>query len=179
MLGSAGLSVFFGSIFYAMGMGNAMDRVMVKSMPFYDASRHKARNELWLQPEIGLVMGKVVSLDNISNQMVIQDVQGRDWQIDEKEAVPNPAEVITVGKIVKVIGTKDGDNKFIAKEIRRCSDCQDDEDADDIGSVKKTDSKIVENDNDQDDEDNRTEVKGTEIRRENSDSEKDSTGRER
>ena len=143
---SIGLSMFLGSILYAFGMGNEIDRVMAKAMPFYDQSKHKARNELWLQPENGLIMGKVINIDSIDNQMVIKDEQGRDWNIDEK-AVPIKAEAtIKKGKIVKIIGKKSGENEFTAKEIRKCGDCQDDEEAD-TEVAKNADPNIVKNEN--------------------------------
>lgn len=137
VLGSAGLSIFFGSIFYAMGMGNAMDRMMVRAMPFYDASRHKARNELWLQPEVGLIMGKVVAVDGAENQLIIQDAQGKNWSIDENMIAKEEERDIKEGKIVKIIGKKSGENCFVAKEIRKCGDCQDDEEDNDNVYVKK------------------------------------------
>lgn len=137
------LSMSLGSIFYALGMGNAVDRIMVKAMPFYDQSKHKARNELWLQPEIGLIMGKVVDVNSIGNQIVIQDWQGRNWNIDEAAVTFDiGGDVIKKGKIVKVIGKKNGEHGFIAKEIRKCGDCQDDEDGDgdnDLITAKNTD----------------------------------------
>lgn len=122
-----GCSVFFGSIMYAFGMGNAIDLMMIRSMPFYDQSKHKARAELWLQPESGLIMGRVVGFDGANSQVIIEDEQGRDWSIDEKAITQKIESTIKKGKIVKVIGKKDGESGFIAKEIRKCGDCYDDE----------------------------------------------------
>jgi hypothetical protein len=137
------LSITMGSIFYAFGMGNAIDAIMAKAMPFYDQSKHQARNELWLRPESGLIMGKVLNIDNINNKITIQDGQGVDWNIDEKAVPSAVVGVIKKGKIVKVIGKKNGDSAFVAKEIRSCMDCQDDEDAeivldDEELEIKKT-----------------------------------------
>lgn len=134
------ISVSLGSIFYAFGMGSSVDRIMVKSMPFYDQSKHKAREEIWLRPESGLIMGRVLTIDSINNQIVIQDVAGIDWNIDEKAVVKTAGEPIQKGKIVKVIGKKNGENSFAAREIRKCSDCQDEEDVVDTIIIKKIES---------------------------------------
>jgi hypothetical protein len=142
MLGSSiVLSMSLGSVLYAFGMGNALDRVMVKAMPFYDVSKHKAREELWLKPESGLIMGKVLNIDSINNQFVIQDVQGVDWKIDEKAISVQTVDAIKTGKIVKIIGKKDGANKFIANEIRSCGDCQDDEDQEKLEGINDDEEK--------------------------------------
>jgi hypothetical protein len=150
MLGSVGLSVFFGSIFYALGLGNQIDSAMAKTVPFYDVSKHKARTELWLQPEIGLIMGKVIKFDDVSKQLTIQDELGKNWEVEENVIKAKISEPIVEGKIIKIIGKKRGTNTFIADEIRRCSDCQDDEDSDseDDGKsdTKEENLRISEND---------------------------------
>lgn len=156
LLGSVCLSVFLGSVFYAFGMGNQIDELMVKTMPFYDESKHKARKELWLRPEVGLIMGKVVSVDNLNKQMTIQDGEGKNWAVKDDCTVASTGEPIEKGKIVKIIGKKEGENEFVANEIRKCRDCRDDEDEDSDEAdedEKKGDLKIVkEEDNDRDED---------------------------
>jgi hypothetical protein len=148
---SIGLSIFLGSFLYVLGMGTVVDRLMVRSLPFYDQSKHNARNELWLKPESGLIMGKIVTVDNATETIVIQDGQGHDWSI-EKKAVPNSVSIeIKKGKIVKVIGKKNSDNTFVASEIRKCGDCQDDEDADNAFPENSKEKELA-NDHDLDDE---------------------------
>lgn len=124
---SIALSMFLGSILYTFGMGNAVDMVMVKAMPFYDQSKHAAHNELWLQPENGLIMGKITNIDNVEGQFIILDAKGTEWNIDGNEIKPAAGNVIKKGKIVKVIGKKSGERAIVAREIRKCGDCQDDE----------------------------------------------------
>ncbi|EKE18974.1 MAG: hypothetical protein ACD_9C00181G0003 [uncultured bacterium] len=128
LLGSVALSVFFGSIFYALGMAKEMDRLMAKSMPFYDRSKHNARTELWLHPESGLLVGRVTEVDELENKISIIDEEGKDWSISKEQDVREQKAHIKKGKTVKVIGKKKGDAEFCAKEIRKCNDCEDDED---------------------------------------------------
>jgi hypothetical protein len=153
-ISSVVISTTLGSIFYAFGMGNAIDRIMVRALPFYDLSKHSARNELWLQPENGLIMGKIVSVDDATNQITIQDVQGNNWNIDENEILPMIGEPIRKGKIVKVVGKKSGKNNFTAKEVRRCGDCQDDEDDDIVlNAAERISGKDLDHDGDTSDDD--------------------------
>jgi hypothetical protein len=166
---SIGLSMFLGSILYVFGMGNEVDRIMTKAMPFYDQSKQKARSELWLQPENGLIIGKVMIVNSADKQLVIQDEQGNDWSIDEDVTAQKIEAAITKGKIIKIIGKKNGDRRFTAREIRRCGDCQEDEDGDkDNGGYAKTNAEKEREDNDNDvdddDEENRSRNIGDENR---------------
>lgn len=180
MVGSVGLSIFFGSIFYAFGMGNQIDRVMVKTMPFYDESKHKTRNELWLRPEVGLIMGKITDVDSVNGQMIIQDEQGKIWNIDEKAMTPKKEVKFEEGKIIKVIGKRNGENGFIAKEIRRCGDCRDDEEDDDEDRDDEKDNrKNSEFRDDYDDSDKDENEEGDDNGDDSDDEENESRERER
>lgn len=128
VLGSVGLSIVLGSVFYALGMAKVVDSVMAKSVPFYDKSKHEARRELWLQPESGLLIGKIVGVDEISEELIIEDENGTNWNIGGNSASLGVEGSKEKGRIIKVIGKREGGQKFSAKEIRRCGDCDDDED---------------------------------------------------
>ncbi|MDD5396937.1 MAG: hypothetical protein PHW24_02645 [Candidatus Moranbacteria bacterium] len=128
--GSIALSVLLGSVLYALGMGNQIDMLMSKNMPFYDKSKREARSELWMRPDNGLLVGKVVNVDPADDSITIKDETGQDWQIDEKNVQHEPQSVPKKGKIIKIVGKKEGDHTFAASEIRKCGNCQSDEEAD-------------------------------------------------
>lgn len=128
VLGSVGVSIFLGNVFYALGMGKEMDLLMTKSMPFYDKSKHESRKELWLKPENGFLGGKVVSINEDLEELVVQDENGNNWTVNDRDVTWENRKLEQKGKIIKVIGKKEGEHKFSAKEIRRCGDCQADED---------------------------------------------------
>ncbi|EKE20002.1 MAG: hypothetical protein ACD_8C00067G0008 [uncultured bacterium] len=130
VLGSVGMSVFLGNVFYAFGMAQEIDKLMTKSLPFYDESKHKARRELWLKPENGFLGGKIISVDEITEELIVEDENGDRWNVDDNNVIWENEKLEQKGKIIKVIGEKDGERKFVAKEIRRCGDCQADEDED-------------------------------------------------
>jgi len=130
VLGSVALSVFLGNIFYVLGMAKEVDNLMTKALPLYNQSKHAALSELWFQPENGLLTGKIVEVDEATEKLVVLDETGKKWSVDDKDIQWENMELEKKGKIVKMIGEKDGENNFKAKEIRRCGNCQDDEDAD-------------------------------------------------
>jgi len=131
MFSSIVASVFFGSVLYALGMGQTIDDAMVAGVPFYDQSKHFARQQIWMQPDRGLLVGKVVQVDDPSGNIVIKDENGNSWNIDESAIPPKSHVAIKKGKIVKIMGKKEGDSGFAAKEIRKCGDCWKEEDSSD------------------------------------------------
>jgi hypothetical protein len=138
--GSVVISVFMGSIFYALGMGNKIDTLMSDALPIYDNSKHDARAEIWMQPDNGLLVGKVISVDDAANNVVIEDASGQDWSVNDKDLGKQIDKSFKKGKIIKIVGKKNGDHGFVANEIRKCGDCQHDEA-----------TEVVENDGDEDD----------------------------
>ncbi|HBI34266.1 MAG TPA: hypothetical protein DEA43_02090 [Candidatus Moranbacteria bacterium] len=122
------LSIIFGIIFYAIGMATKVDNLMTKTIPLYDISKHNARKELWLQPESGLLIGKIIEIDEVEEKIVLKDEEGREWIVADRAVGWEDDDLERKGKIIKVVGKKIGESEFEANEIRRCNDCQDDED---------------------------------------------------
>ncbi|KKQ46447.1 MAG: hypothetical protein US63_C0001G0015 [Candidatus Moranbacteria bacterium GW2011_GWC2_37_8] len=127
VLGSIALSVVFGSIFYVVGLGKQTDNIMSRMSPFYDQYKHRARNELWLQPEKGLLTGKIIDIDEETEKLIVRDEDGKKWIVDDLNVKWENKKLEENGKIIKVIGEKNGEYEFRAREIRRCNNCQDDE----------------------------------------------------
>lgn len=127
VLGSVALSVFLGSIFYALGMAKEIDRLMSKRLPIYNQSKHAALTELWFHPESGLLTGKIVEVNETEERIVVIDETGRNWNVDDNGISWENTQLEKAGKIVKVIGSKDGESNFKAREIRRCGNCENDE----------------------------------------------------
>lgn len=128
VLGSVVLSMFLGSIFYALGMAKEVDDLMTKNLSIYDQTKHDARRELWFQPENGFLTGKIIGIDEVNEKLLVVDETGKNWVIDDDGVAWENTQLEIKGKIVKVIGERSGERDFRAKEIRRCGNCQDDED---------------------------------------------------
>lgn len=125
---SIAVSMLLGSGLYALGMGTAIDNVMVGAVPFYYQSKHSARRQIWMQPDKGLLVGKVIQIGDLSGGLVIKDEDGKNWNIDASEVQSKTPMLFQNGKIVKIIGTREGASEFVATQIRKCGDCWRDED---------------------------------------------------
>ena len=127
VLGSVALSIFFGSILYGLGMAKAVDNLMTTSLPIYNQSKHAALMEVWLHPEQGLLIGKIIEIDENNEELIVMDETGKKWKVDDDGIVWENVQLEKKGKIIKVIGDKTEEHNFKANEIRRCGNCQDDE----------------------------------------------------
>jgi len=83
-----------------------------------------------MQPDRGLLVGKVIQANNPSSSLTIKDDDGHIWNIDAREFQAKTPTVFEDGIIVKIIGTREGGSGFVATQIRKCGDCWKDEDDD-------------------------------------------------
>lgn len=127
VLGSVFLSILFGELFYSMGLGKQLDSMMARVVPIYDQYKHRARRDLWQQPERGMLTGKIIEVDEDMEKLLVRDENGKNWVIDDSDVKWENEGLEEKGKIIKVIGQKTGEVEFCATEIRRCINCQDDE----------------------------------------------------
>lgn len=127
VLGSVLLSIAFGAFFYLLGLGRQTDLLMARALPFYDQYKHKARKDLWQQPEKGLLTGKIIDVDEDTEKLLVRDEEGKDWIVDDRDIVWENDNLEERGKIIKVLGQITGESEFQAVEVRTCTNCQDDE----------------------------------------------------
>ena len=150
-LGSVASSIFLGGVFYAFGFGAKVDQLMAKSLPLYDNSKHEARKQLWQQPEHGMLMGEIVEIDENKDTIQIKDEQGNAWTIDNAKGSTKDKQNQNKkkkGNVVKVVGEIKNGKEFVAKEIRKCDDC--DHDEDDNGFSPTNQNVDIDQDGDQD-----------------------------
>lgn len=124
-------SLLFGYIFYVSGLGKFIDLLMVRSVQYYGNSKHKARVELWQQPESGLLIGRIVDVKEGEEELIVEDGKGNDWVIENKVSTQRKEgvrQVIKKGTIVKIVGSNKGSQKIEARDIRDCKDCDGDDD---------------------------------------------------
>ena len=127
VLGSVALSVCAGSLFNFFGLGRQIDILMTRSLPMYNQSKHAALREVWFHPERGFLTGKIIEIDEVGEKLFLTDETGKVWEVVDRNVKWENRRLEEKGKIIKVIGSKNGENNFAAKEIRRCGNCQDDE----------------------------------------------------
>lgn len=119
--GAIGLSLVLGFIFYAGGFGQAMEFRMQRSFPLYNrffVERPVVRKmQVWFQPERGLLIGTVVSL-NPPRDFKMQDFFDKVWLVRTSDFSIMPPFPINEGDILKIIGEKINNDIFDAVEIR-------------------------------------------------------------
>ncbi|MFA5925962.1 MAG: hypothetical protein WC831_03420 [Parcubacteria group bacterium] len=112
-------SVVFGSIFSASGIGIRIDRYLDRNIPSFQAMNCCQINEgFWVQPEKGLLGGTVKNVTD-ERDFNLEDFNGFVWLVHEDENTLefDPVQ-IRDGEEVKIIGEKERENVFLAKEIR-------------------------------------------------------------
>lgn len=110
------LSILFGSIFYAVGLGEKTDRMLSRRSPFYG---HFAEmpNKVWHKPGAGMMVGKIMNLDDNKETFNFLDINNKDWVVDCRHAKKPPMFILGQGQIVSVVGRSVDDNHFVAEEV--------------------------------------------------------------
>lgn len=104
-----------GFVLAYVGGGSRFNGAMM-NVPYY-AQHMPTKESQWMQPAQGFLAGTIQSSDKY--QMKLKDLNGSLWniQMDEKTVV-RPSVVLTPGQMIKIIGTKQSEQNFIAQEIR-------------------------------------------------------------
>jgi hypothetical protein len=114
VVGIVTANVIFGTIFYNVGLGRAIDVVFIERVPKYErfiGNRHMR----WAFPEGGLLAGRVIEVER--DEIVIEDIRGNTCEIDIEEArVASGIEFIT-GVVIKIIGSVELKGEFKAYKI--------------------------------------------------------------
>lgn len=104
------LSVVLGVLFYGIGLGQAVENVFLRKMPFF-REHFDPRFRIWNQPERGFLMGEVEELKN-GEGFRIKDFKDREWFIQ------NLPGNLKEGDMLKIIGEKINEENFKATEVR-------------------------------------------------------------
>ncbi len=113
-------SIALGLLFhFGFGMGEKIDTALSANLPIYgQIQAYCSKESVWSQPERGLLAGRIKTVDD-DNEFELEDFKGLVWQVKEDEKIVMPASfLIIAGKRVKLIGEKEAERRFKAKEIR-------------------------------------------------------------
>jgi len=110
------ISIFLGTTFYALGMGEKIDIAFSDNISFYHQMREK-RARMWLNPEKGFLAGTILNLEDKDN-FILNDLNGQKWTIDyDRTELKLPFSLYS-GEKIKIFGEKTGDFNFKAEIIR-------------------------------------------------------------
>jgi len=105
-----------GFLMSTIGWGGRFNGMMMRDMPYY--AQHTVTKETqWMQPEKGFLAGMIVTVSN--DVIVINDLQGSAWNVRlNTETLVRPSVSLAVGQVIKIIGTRQDTQNFVASEIR-------------------------------------------------------------
>lgn len=112
-------SVMLGFGFDRIGLAQAMDELFVNNIPLYPMlSSHNGREQIWSQPDRGLLSGMVVGkIDDQELELV--DFSGKPWKVLLDDMVIMRIIIpLDLDDRIKIIGVNQGEAVFKAKEIR-------------------------------------------------------------
>jgi len=113
--GSLFLSIGLGTAFFFVGFGNNIDTALNENVPLYKASKVNLE-EIWNHPDEGLLEGEIVRIEGRSD-FVLKDPAGKYWSIQDGDNDEDDRNFVE-GEIVRIIGDRQADDKFKAKDIR-------------------------------------------------------------
>ncbi len=109
------LSLFFGSLFSAVGMGEKVDKIMASKLSMY-RTVSPLKLEVWMDPDGGRLSGTIKDVGE--QQIVIDDFSGEVWIVDISRALVRGRVKLEVGQQIKIIGEMESSTNFEASEIR-------------------------------------------------------------
>lgn len=105
-------SIILGSVVYASGLGGRLDSFFTDNMQLYRGRLHQ-QMDLWDRADSGLLMGRVLSHDEV--ELSLQAPLGLMWSVDVS-SIEGVVDFET-GSVVKIIGQKVDDNHFMADSV--------------------------------------------------------------
>ncbi len=109
------LSIILGSLFFVTGLGEKLDDILGRQVPFYDHVINP-HVDFWSKPDDGRLSGMVADKSE-DKTFVLIDRNEDSWIVNVKDAKPYPEEIVVVGQPIRIIGEEFGDNEFRADII--------------------------------------------------------------
>lgn len=112
------VSVLLGIIMFYGGLGSQINEGLTSRLPMYGRLVRTNRN-LWAYPEHGLLAGNI-KLINGDQGFIVEDLNGMMWMVatDTQTIWDCCGGRVATNTVIKMIGKKQGDHNFRAKNIR-------------------------------------------------------------
>jgi len=108
------LTTIFGIFLHLFKVGEVVEQTIFENVSVYRGIMFN-RSEVWLNPEEGLLSGKIIGISG--NVIKIIDLDNNVWSINTDDAFIRKNAKVEIGEIIKIIGDQDG-TVFTAEEIR-------------------------------------------------------------
>jgi len=109
------LSIVFGVLLYALGMGYLLDHTASRYVPSYrDAGEVNAG--VWLAPGQGRIVGKIVSRQG-NQQIILNDFEGQNWKVDISDISLQKQKLMNIAQPIRLLGTEGNNYTFVACDV--------------------------------------------------------------
>ena len=98
-----------GTFLYTIGVGEIIDNIVARRMPFYEQLINKRRH-IWADIDNGFLGGIVMSIDN--RAITLQDIEGNIWLIEHFNTTTPGFANLQVGDPIRIIGQKIDSQNF-------------------------------------------------------------------
>lgn len=99
------------------GTSEKLNNVFTTNIPYYN-NIFDLRGQMWMRPNEGYLAGSITSTDNINDNIIIRDLNGKEWVVDINDAIIKGRVVIQENEKIKIIGKLTNPSDFHAIEIR-------------------------------------------------------------
>ncbi|MFA7308690.1 MAG: hypothetical protein WC045_01300 [Patescibacteria group bacterium] len=109
-------SILIGVISFSLGLGQAIDRFMIRNLPYYEHAPKLRGQGYWERPERGFIFGSVRDIKT-QQSFILQDPRGDRWQVlCEMCEDLNPD--IRIQDVLRVMGERRPEMHFEAHMVR-------------------------------------------------------------
>ena len=110
------LCSLLGSVTYVYGGSQKIDRLLTINVPIYKTLVNQ-QTVRWTQPQTGLLAGDIETIDSNKKEFILEDIDGHQWHINYVDAKFDSKVKLIEDERVRLVGIKNDDNHFTAKQI--------------------------------------------------------------
>lgn len=113
--------IVIGFFMSSFGFNRRFNGMMMHGVPYY-AQNVATKEKQWMQPEKGLLAGTITAIQG--STIKLTDLNNVYWEVQRNEkTLVRPMADVSVGQMIKLIGTKQAEKNFIVTEIRPWAGC--------------------------------------------------------
>ena len=128
-------AVILGGAGHALGLGYNFNRVMRHAMPAYRDLYEKKELEIWNKPQLGTLSGEIRQVEE--GAALLEDPDGRTWEVRCPACEEKLRQKKDGMRRVKMVGERDGEERFVAKDLREWGDEEREEESEQAEERKK------------------------------------------
>lgn len=119
ILSSLLISMVVGFGIYLFNGPQYLDQQAINRFEFYRDIEFQPREEIWGNPENGLIAGEVIETDLLEeNTILIEDFESNTWTIETDDINPKPTKTAVAGDQLAITGEMVEEGVFRAETIR-------------------------------------------------------------